>query len=85
MIAQTRVVGQALGIVVSAAVVGWRLPAHLAALAGLPPEQARQEALVMATHDAFIVAAVICSIGIVASLMRGGAPARVVGEVPVPG
>jgi EmrB/QacA subfamily drug resistance transporter len=71
MIAQMRVVGQALGIVISAAVVSLRLSAHLAALAGLPPEQAREEAFVLATHDAFIVAGVICSIGIVTSLMRG--------------
>jgi EmrB/QacA subfamily drug resistance transporter len=73
MIAQMRVVGQALGIVVSAAVVTLRLPDHLAALAGLPPDQARREALVMAAHDAFVAAALICSIGIVASLLRGGA------------
>ena len=86
MIAQTRVVGQALGIVVSAAVVTWRLPAHLAALSGLPPEQAHQEALVMAVHDAFVAAALICSIGIVASLLRGGGrPLQRAAEVPVPG
>jgi EmrB/QacA subfamily drug resistance transporter len=86
MIAQTRVVGQALGIVVSAAVVTWRLPAHLAALSGLPPEQAHQEALVMAVHDAFVAAALICSIGIVASLLRGGGrPLQRATEVPVPG
>jgi hypothetical protein len=71
MIAQARVVGQALGIVTSAAVVGLRLPAHLDALAGLPPAEARLQAFVMAAHDAFIVAALICSIGIVASLVRG--------------
>jgi MFS family permease len=71
MIAQTRVVGQALGIVTSAAVVGARLPAYLDALAGLPPDEALQQAFVMAAHDAFIVAALICSIGIVASLVRG--------------
>ena len=28
----------------------------------------------MAAHDAFVVAALICSIGIVASLLRGGGP-----------
>jgi EmrB/QacA subfamily drug resistance transporter len=71
MIAQMRVVGQALGIVASAAVVALRLPAHLAALDGLPPDQARQAAFVMAAHDAFVAAALICSIGIVASLLRG--------------
>jgi len=72
MIAQMRVVGQALGIVVSAAVVALRLPAHLAALDDLPPDQARQAAFALAAHDAFIVAALICSIGIGASLLRGG-------------
>jgi EmrB/QacA subfamily drug resistance transporter len=71
MIAQMRVVGQALGIVISAAVVALRLPAYLAMLDRLPPGQAHGEAFVMAAHDAFIVAALICSIGIAASLMRG--------------
>lgn len=73
MIAQMRVVGQAFGIVVSAAVVAFRLPAHLATLGGLPAEAAQQEALVLAIHDAFVVAALICSIGIAASLLRGPA------------
>jgi len=74
MIAQMRVVGQALGIVVSAAVVTLRIPAHLAALEGLPAEQARQSAFAMAARDAFVAAALICSVGIVASLLRGGEP-----------
>ncbi len=73
MIAQMRVMGQALGIVVSAAIVTLRLPAHLAALEALPPADAQEAAFVMAAHDAFVVAALICSIGIVASLMRGDA------------
>ncbi len=71
MIAEMRVVGQALGIVLSAAVVSLRLPAHMTALAGLPPEQARQQAFAMAAHDAFVVAGLICSLGIVTSLARG--------------
>ena len=75
MIAQMRVVGQALGIVVSAAVVTLRLPAHLESLAALPPGRAGQEAFAMAARDAFVVAALICSLGIVASLLRGGEPA----------
>ena len=70
-----RVVGQALGIVVSAAVVTLRLPAHLESLAALPPGRAGQEAFAMAARDAFVVAALICSLGIVASLLRGGEPA----------
>jgi MFS family permease len=73
MIAQMRVVGQAFGIVISGAVVAVRLPAHLAALEGLPAGEAQREALVLAIHDAFIVAALICSVGIVASLLRGPA------------
>jgi EmrB/QacA subfamily drug resistance transporter len=73
MIAQMRVVGQAFGIVISGAVVAVRLPAHLAALEGLPAGEAQREALVLAIHDAFIVAALICGIGIVASLLRGPA------------
>ena len=75
MIAQMRIAGQALGIVVSAAVVALRLPVHAAALAGLPAGQAQQEALVLAAHDAFIAAGIICSIGIVTSLVRGQGPA----------
>jgi len=86
MIAQMRVVGQALGIVASAAVVALRLPAHLAALDGLPPDQARQAAFVMAAHDAFVAAALICSVGIVASLLRGGErPADGLREARAPG
>jgi EmrB/QacA subfamily drug resistance transporter len=76
MIAQMRVVGMAFGIVISAAVVAMRLPAHLEAVTDLPPAQAQQEAFVLAAHDAFIVAGLICSIGIVASLVRGRGAAR---------
>lgn len=86
MIAQMRVVGQALGIVVSAAVITLRLPAHLASLAALPADVARQDAFAMAARDAFIVAALICSIGIVASLLRGDGPAAEVPHTaPAPG
>ncbi len=83
MIAQMRVVGQAFGIVISGAVVAVRLPAHLAALDGLPAGEAQREALVLAIHDAFIVAALICGVGIVASLLRGpAAPSATQGAVP---
>ena len=83
MIAQMRVVGQAFGIVISGAVVAVRLPAHLAALEGLPAGEAQREALVLAIHDAFIVAALICGVGIVASLLRGPAtPSASQGAVP---
>ena len=64
-LAQMRVTGQALGIALSAAVVATRLPVHLAET----PVQG--EALAAAIRDAFVVAAAVCSIGIVTSLIRG--------------
>ncbi len=71
-LAQMRVNGQALGIALSGAVVATRLPIHLAEVGrGVPAAVAANEALVGAIHDAFAVAALICSIGIVASLVRG--------------
>jgi EmrB/QacA subfamily drug resistance transporter len=85
MIAQMRIVGQALGIVISAAIVTLRLPAHVAALAGLPPAEAQQQALVMAAHDAFIAAGLICGIGIVTSLVRGPTPASNTTRARAPG
>ena len=83
MAAETRVLGQSIGIVVSAAVVAARLPVHVAASleSGQPVGQGAE--LVAATHDAFVVAALICSIGIVTSLVRGGKPtADAVGTTP---
>lgn len=82
MSAETRVVGQAIGIVVSAAVVAVRLPYHLAEAGGAggggaDGADAASAALVAAIHDAFVVAALICAVGIVTSLVRGsGAGAR---------
>jgi EmrB/QacA subfamily drug resistance transporter len=71
-LAQMRVNGQALGIALSAAIVATRLPVHLAELGhGAPTTAIRNEALAGAIHDAFAVAAIICCIGIVASLVRG--------------
>ena len=64
-LAQMRVTGQALGIALSAAVVATRLPVHLAGGASHP------DALAGAIHDAFWVAAAVCAIGIVTSLIRG--------------
>jgi len=72
MLAQMRVNGQALGIALSAAIVATRLPVHLAELEGATPAAAlRSAALVGAIHDAFVVAAIVCSVGIVTSLVRG--------------
>jgi MFS family permease len=71
-LAQMRVNGQALGIALSAAIVATRLPVHLAELGGANPSAAlRNAALAGAIHDAFVVAAVVCSLGIVTSLVRG--------------
>jgi len=64
-LAQMRVTGQALGIALSAAIVATRIPVHLAGGASNP------DALAGAIHDAFWVAAAVCAIGIVTSLIRG--------------
>ncbi len=74
-LAQMRVTGQALGIALSAAVVATRLPVHMAETA------VQGEALAAAIRDAFVVAAAVCSIGIVTSLIRGsGRRGKVEGE-----
>lgn len=73
-LAQMRVTGQALGIAISGAVVAVRLPVHAAALGD--QGSAAGQALGMAIQDAFIVAALLCGLGILASVVRGG-------EVPV--
>lgn len=76
-LAQMRVNGQTLGVAISAAVVAIRLPVHLAAIAGGAADgggsagSAAGLALAGAIHDAFVVAAVICAFGIVATLVRG--------------
>ncbi|HEX7491956.1 MAG TPA: MFS transporter [Candidatus Limnocylindrales bacterium] len=71
-LAQMRVNGQALGIAISGAVYATRLPIHLAELGhGVPTPAMQTAALTSAIHDAFIVAALICCIGVVASLVRG--------------
>lgn len=79
-LAQMRVTGQALGIALSAAIVATRLPVHLEGAA------TRGDALAGAIHDAFWVAAGVCAIGIVTSLIRGSGrrspelvPAKAVG------
>jgi EmrB/QacA subfamily drug resistance transporter len=86
-LAQMRVNGQALGIALSGAIVATRMPVHLAQLGGGAPTAAmRDAALAGAIHDAFVVAAVICSLGIVASLVRGSSrptAAALPGPTPV--
>ncbi len=64
-LAQMRVTGQSLGIALSAAIVATRLPVHMAGAAS------PGAALAGAIHDAFWVAAAVCAIGIVTSLIRG--------------
>jgi len=88
-LAQMRVNGQALGIALSGAIVATRLPVHLAAVGpGLSATVAQGVAQGEAIHDAFIVAAAVCAIGIVASLIRGssrpgdGEAARPVATAP---
>jgi EmrB/QacA subfamily drug resistance transporter len=70
-LAQMRVNGQALGIALSGAVVATRLPVHLGSVSGPVTAAMHNEALAGAIHDAFVVAAIVCSIGIVTSLIRG--------------
>jgi MFS family permease len=70
-LAQMRVNGQALGIALSAAIIATRLPVHLAEMGGPPTAAARNAALGGAIHDAFMVAAVVCCLGIVTSWIRG--------------
>ena len=71
-LAQMRVNGQAVGIALSGAIVATRLPVHLAEMGGGAPTAAvRSAALAGAIHDAFVVAALVCCVGIVTSLVRG--------------
>jgi hypothetical protein len=49
------------------------MPVHLGPLAGPPTEAVKDLALADSIHDAFAIAAVICVVGIVASLVRGSA------------
>ncbi len=71
VLAQMRVNGQALGIALSAAVVAIRLPVHMAGLAGTAADESA--ALAAAIHDAFVVAGLVCAVGIATSLVRGRA------------
>jgi EmrB/QacA subfamily drug resistance transporter len=81
-LALARIDGQALGVAASAAIIAVRIPVHLAALGAATPG-AQQQAFVLAAEDAITVAAVICSIGIVTSLVRG--PSRRIHDAPAPG
>ncbi len=84
-LAQMRVNGQAVGIALSGAIVATRLPVHLADLGGGAPAAALHGvALAGAIHDAFAVAALVCCVGIVTSLIRGSSrPGRPAAVEPV--
>jgi EmrB/QacA subfamily drug resistance transporter len=84
-LAQMRVNGQAVGIALSGAIVATRLPVHLADLGGGAPTAALHGvALAGAIHDAFAVAALVCCVGIVTSLIRGSSrPGRPAAVEPV--
>ena len=87
ILAQMRVTGQSLGIALSAAIVATRLPVYLAGLSGgaAPTAAEHAQALAGAIHDAFVVAAAVCAIGIVTSLVRGSGRRRDAEAVrPVP-
>jgi hypothetical protein len=91
-LAQMRVNGQALGIALSGAIVAIRMPVHLAEGAGHPPATLATVAQASSIHDAFVVAALVCTVGIVASLVRGSSrpstatlptPAAATGPAPL--
>jgi len=72
-LAQARIDGQALGIAISGAVVAIRQPVHALALAGtLPAADVAREAMALAIRDAFVVAGLLCAVGIATSAVRGG-------------
>jgi len=75
-LAQMRVNGQALGIALGGAIVATRLPVHLAELDSAAPTVGAGvavgvAALAGAVRDAFVVAAIVTSVGVVTSLVRG--------------
>jgi EmrB/QacA subfamily drug resistance transporter len=73
-LANMRVNGQALGIALSGAIYATRLPVHVSELAGtVPAASLHAEAQTGAIHDAFVVAALVCCLGVVTSLIRGSA------------
>lgn len=71
-VAQMRITGQVLGVAVGGAIFASRIAHYTEDLAGSSPEPLLQrDALILAIHDAFYVAAAICVIGILSSLVRG--------------
>ena len=72
-LAEMRIDGQVLGIAVGGAIVASRLAGHVADLTAAhhPPAIVQRDGFVLSLHDAFYVAAAICAIAIVTSLVRG--------------
>lgn len=48
------------------------MPVHLAALGDMAAVDAGRQTLALGIRDAFIVAGLVCCLGIVTSLVRGG-------------
>jgi MFS family permease len=95
-VAQMRITGQVLGVAVGAAILASHIPYHTKELIKrLPPHLVRRDALILSIHDAFYVAAAICVLGALASMIRGrgsredvvsgppGGPHRGLRETPV--
>jgi sugar phosphate permease len=71
-VAQMRITGQVLGVAVGAAILASRISDHTRELVkSLPPHLVRRDALILSVHDAFYVAAAICVLGALASMIRG--------------
>jgi MFS family permease len=72
-VAQMRITGQVLGVAVGGAILASRIPDHTRELVkSLPPHLVRRDALILSIHDAFYVAAAMCVLGALASMIRGG-------------
>jgi EmrB/QacA subfamily drug resistance transporter len=71
-VAQMRITGQVLGVALGAAILASRISDHTRELVkSLPPHLVRRDALILSVHDAFYVAAAICVLGALASMIRG--------------
>ena len=75
MIATSRSLGMGIGLAIAGAIFSSRRLFHATELAqsSLGAEAIQREALVGGFHDALVVAAIICSVGILASLIRSRA------------
>jgi EmrB/QacA subfamily drug resistance transporter len=84
MVATARNVGMVLGVGMAGLMLSVREPVYKRQfLATLPPDLATKQAFLHAAHDALIVAAVICALAALASLVRGDTSGRPIGEPPV--